>query len=94
MPYSSKLHIPYINYHLLAAQQEAFKQTKKRKFSGKKSGEWIVGRKNDKTERARLQALVYDILPPTTAITECTIGLGKLSANGQFFIGAQTAVSL
>jgi len=29
------------------------------------------------------QALVYDILPPTTVITDYTIGLEKLSANGQ-----------
>ena len=39
------------------------------------------------------QTLVYDILPPTTAITDYTIGLGKLSANGKFFVGAQKAVS-
>ena len=27
--------------------------------------------------------------PPTTAITDSAIGLVKLSANGQFFVGAQ-----
>ena len=42
----------------------------------------------------QLQALVYDFLPPTTAITDDAIGLGKLSANGQVFLGVQTAVSL
>ena len=36
-----------------------------------------------------LQALVYDILPSTTAI-----GSRKLSANEQFFGGAQTVVCL
>ena len=41
-----------------------------------------------------LQALVYDILPPTTAITDYAIGLEKLSTYGQFFAGAQMAVSL
>ena len=40
------------------------------------------------------QALVYDILPSTTAIVDYAIGLEKLSANEQFFDDAQTAVSL
>ena len=44
--------------------------------------------------RAKLQALVYDILPPTTAMTGYAIGLRKLSANGQFVNDAQTVVSL
>ena len=43
---------------------------------------------------AKFQALVYDIRPPTTAITDYAIGLEKLSANGQFFVGTQIAVSL
>ena len=33
----------------------------------------------------KLQALVYDIVPPTTAILDYAIGLEKLSANEQFF---------
>ena len=43
----------------------------------------------------RLQTLVYDILPPATVIIDYAIGLEKLSANGQFFVGAhaQLAVS-
>ena len=41
----------------------------------------------------KLEALVYGILPPTTAIIDYTVGLGKLSANGQFFVGAQITVS-
>ena len=43
----------------------------------------------------KLQALVYDILPPATAITDYAIGLKKnkkLSANEQLFIGAHMAV--
>ena len=40
--------------------------------------------------RTELQALVYDILPPTTAIIDYAIGLEKLSANGQLFVGAKT----
>ena len=40
----------------------------------------------------KLQALVYDILPPTTAITDYTIGLEKLSDQLTDF-GAQMAVS-
>ena len=42
---------------------------------------------------AKLQALVYDILPSTTAVFSCAIGSRKLSANEQFFVGAQTGVS-
>ena len=42
----------------------------------------------------KLQALVYNILPSTTAIFSYTIGSRKLSANEQFFVGAQTVESL
>ena len=37
------------------------------------------------TLRAKLQALVYDILPSTTAVFSYAIGSRKLSANEQFF---------
>ena len=46
------------------------------------------------TLRAKLQALVYDILPSTTAVFRYAIGSRKLSANEQFFVGAQTIVGL
>ena len=46
------------------------------------------------TAVAKLQALVYDILPSTTAVFSYAIGSRKLSANEQFFVGAQTVVSL
>ena len=42
----------------------------------------------------KLLALVYHILPPTTAITDYAISLGKLSANGRFFVGVQMAVTV
>ena len=42
----------------------------------------------------KLQALVYEILPSTTAIFSYAIWSRKLSANEQFFVGAQTVVSL
>ena len=43
----------------------------------------------------RLQALVYDILPSTTAVFSYAIGSRKLSASEQFFVvGVQTVVSL
>ena len=43
----------------------------------------------------KLQALVYDILPSTTAVFSYAIGSRKLSANEQFLVvGAQTVVSL
>ena len=40
----------------------------------------------------KLQALVYDILPSTTAVFSYAIGSRKLSANERFFVGAQTVV--
>jgi len=51
---------------------------------------WGVGAGDDN----KLQALVYDILPSTTAVFSYAIGSRKLSANEQFFVGAQTVVSL
>ena len=45
-------------------------------------------------QNSKLQALVYDILPSTTAIFSYAIGSRKLSANEQVFVGAQTVVSL
>ena len=42
----------------------------------------------------RLQALVYDILPSTTAVFSYAIGSRKLLANEQIFVGAQPVVSL
>ena len=41
-----------------------------------------------------LPALVYDILPSTTAVFSYAIGSRKLSVNEQFFVGSQTVVSL
>ena len=46
------------------------------------------------TDGPELQALVDDILPPTSAIIDYVLGLDKLSANGQFFAGAHMAISL
>ena len=42
----------------------------------------------------KLQALVYDILPSTTAVFSYAIGSRNLSANEQFFVGTQTEVNL
>ena len=42
----------------------------------------------------KLQALVYDSLPLSTAVFSYAIGSRKLSANEQFCVGAQTVVSL
>ena len=42
----------------------------------------------------KFQALVYDILPSTAAVFSYAIGSRKLSANEQFFVGAQTVASL
>ena len=47
------------------------------------------------TVSPKLQALVYDILPSTTAVFSYVIRSRKLSANEQFFFaGAQRVVSL
>ena len=46
------------------------------------------------TSVPRLKALVYDILPSTTAVFSYVIGSTKLSANELFFVDAQTVVSL
>ena len=43
---------------------------------------------------SKLQALVYDILPSTTAVFSYAICPRKLSANEQFFVGSQTVVGL
>ena len=54
-----------------------------------------AGRPKRLTARVKLQALVHNILPPTTAIIHYATGLEKLSANaGQFFVGAHVAVIL
>ena len=45
-------------------------------------------------ERGKLQALVYDILPSTTAVFSYAVGSRKPSANEQFLVGAQTVISL
>ena len=49
---------------------------------------WLVCRE------CELQASVYDMLPPATVIIGYAIGLRKVSANRQFFVGAQKTVSL
>ena len=46
------------------------------------------------TAQPKLQALVYNILPSTTAVFSYIIGSSKLSTNEQFFVGAQTVASL
>ena len=46
------------------------------------------------TPHTKLQTLVYDILPSTTAVSSYAIGSRKLSANEQFFVGAQTVAGL
>ena len=43
---------------------------------------------------SKLQALVYDILPSAAAVFSYATGSRKLLANEQFFVGAQTVVSL
>jgi len=42
----------------------------------------------------KLQALGHHIFSPTTAIIDYATDLEKLSAKGQYFVGAQMAVGL
>ena len=46
------------------------------------------------TVSVKLKALFYNILPSTTLVFSYAISPRKLSANEQFFVGAQTVVSL
>ena len=55
---------------------------------------WPPHTSTGRRDHLKLQALVYDILPSTTAVFSYAIGSIKLSANEQFFVGAQTVVSL
>ena len=61
-----------------------------------KTGQCAVhnNRSPQDNEQTKLQAMVYDILPSTTAVFSSAIGSRKLSANKPFFVGAQTVVSL
>ena len=69
---------------------------------GNSSGAWISEEEKSAevanlfllSTQFKLQALVYDILPSTTAVFSYAVGSRKLSANEQFFVGAQTVVSL
>ena len=47
-----------------------------------------LGSADHNSVQAKLQALVYDILPSTTVVFSYAIGSRKLSANEQFFVGA------
>ena len=47
-----------------------------------------------RSESNSKHSLSYDILPSTTSKFSYAIGSRKLSANEQFFVGAQTVVSL
>ena len=42
-------------------------------------------------EARKLQEPVYNILPSTTAVFSYAVGSRKLSANEQFFVGAQSS---
>ena len=55
---------------------------------------YLTGYSDTDTVIVKLQALVYDILPSTTAVFSYAIGSRKLSANEQFFVVAQSVVSL
>ena len=60
---------------------------------GVQSARLEIGRGRCNSGDGKRQALVYDILPSTTVVFSYAIGSRKLSANEQFFVGAQTVVS-
>ena len=62
--------------------------------SSRRKGSWTHYKLDPWTHYVslKLQALVYDILPSTTAVSSYAMGPRKLSANEQFFVGAQTVV--
>ena len=53
--------------------------------SDKQSLPWPPSTRSAPSSRGTLQTLVYDILPPATAVFSYAIGSRKLSANEQFF---------
>ena len=54
-----------------------------------------IGFSGPANQTGKLQALVYDIFPSTTAVFSYATGSRKLSANEQFFVvGVQAVVSL
>ena len=55
---------------------------------------WRNRRRLEARLGVKLQALVYDILPSTTAVFSYAMGSRKLSANEQIFVGAQIVVRL
>ena len=59
----------------------------------------LLHKATDSAQQSRAEpnskhCMVYDILPSTTAVFNYAIGSRKLLANEQFFVGAQTVVSL
>ena len=54
------------------------------------AGSHLAPAECSRTPTNSVQALVYDILPSTTAVFSYVIGSRKLSANEQFFVGVST----
>ena len=76
---------------MLSEVQRSWNRSKEDLGAAELVSSWILTSVNG---IGKLQALVYDILPSTTAVFSYAIGSRKLSANEQFFLGAQTVVSL
>ena len=76
-------------FTLVAGHANLGRRSRRSRMSG-----WTGSGAGAVSLRGKLQALVYDILPSTTAVFSYAIGSRKLSANEQFFVGAQTVVSL
>ena len=64
------------------------------KYTSLQTQHWLQRERGKKKAWSKLQTLVYDILPSTTAVFSYVTGSWKLSANEQFFVGVQTVVSL
>ena len=80
--------------HKVASAAERGKQLKNSGFVRTLVNDDTACARREERSASKLQAPVYDILPSTTAVFSYATGSRKLSANKQFFVGAQTVVRL
>ena len=75
-------------------QQQANGKYRCHTYSSKRSYMPAIAPSSSTCFWRKLQALVYDIVPSTTAVFSYVIGSWKLSADEQFLVGAQIVISL
>ena len=77
------IYTPLFAFHSVSARRWALRKSGRILHAGKVAAD--VRNQRLMTVWPKLQALVYDILPSTTAVFSYAIGSRKLSANEQFF---------